>query len=68
MQSRRLTSAPHPQISNRKTVYLDEVDPTEYDPFDSGAPVLKYKGGAPSNCAAKGNDADPRLGEDPVRS
>lgn len=43
------------------------MDPTEYDPFASGAPILKFKGGAPSNCAAKGNDADPRLGEDPAK-
>ena len=56
------------QISNRKKVYLDEVDTSEYDPFGfPGAPVLKFKGGAPSNCALKGNDADARLGEDPAK-
>ena len=55
-------------ITNRKNIYLNEVDPNEYDPFNrGGAPLLKYRGGAPSNCAIKGNDADPRLGEDPAK-
>lgn len=54
-------------ITNRKNIYLNEVDPSEYDPFNSGAKLLKYRGGAPSNCAIKGNDADPRLGEDPAK-
>jgi hypothetical protein len=54
-------------ITNRKNIYLNEVDPNEYDPFRGGAHLLKYRGGAPSNCAIKGNDADPRLGEDPAK-
>ena len=55
-------------ITNRKNIYLNEVDPNEYDPFNrGGAPLLKYRGGAPSNCAIKGNDADPRLGVDPAK-
>jgi hypothetical protein len=50
--------------SNKQKIYLDEVDLSSYDPFKTGAKPLKYRGGAPSNCAMKGNDADPRLGED----
>jgi len=53
------------EITNRKNVYLDEVDVAEYDPFDTGGKVVKYIGGGGSNCAAKGDDADNRLGEDP---
>mmetsp|Transcript_40377 Transcript_40377/g.108354 ORF Transcript_40377/g.108354 Transcript_40377/m.108354 type:complete len:251 (+) Transcript_40377:1061-1813(+) len=55
------------EASNTKKVYLDEVDPAMYDPFSWMGNNLRYTGGSAGNSAKKGDDADPRLGEDPTQ-
>ncbi len=55
-------------VGRRWQIYLDEIDPSEYDPFArAGAAPIKFVGGKFNNAATKGNDADLRLGEVPTQ-